>query len=205
MSSIFYKYRALDPWEYFLDVLVNERLHSATFGALNDPMEGMFTYAKDQESPGFIRKIVEQKTRLRICSLSRTYNSTVMWSYYAAAHHGVVLGVDIDLNHRDVMKVAKVTYAQKISFQGFAGSDAETEARKILSKKLSAWRHEQEVRVFSHKKFVSVHLRQVFLGCQMPSTQQKLIKRLLHRMASDVEVKLMKRSDLDTQGLPDAI
>lgn len=200
-----YKYRALEPWEYLLDVLVNDRLYAATFETLNDPMEGMFTYSKDQVSPGFIREMVEKQSQLRICSLSNTYKSTVMWSYYADAHKGVILGVEIDENHKNVIEVAKVTYAKNISFKGYSGSDPEIDARKILSKKLSAWKHEMEVRVFSRSQYVPVRLRQLFLGCKMPRTQQQLIKRFLRRMDTEAEVKLMKRADLDAQELSDII
>jgi hypothetical protein len=205
MSSLFYKYRAIEPWEYLLDIFVNERLYAAKFESLNDPMEGMFTYSKDQESPGFIKQIVEEKARLGIVSLSRTHNNTVMWSYYAAAHKGVVLGIEIDVKQKNVVDVSKVRYAKNISFRGFYGSEAETEARKILSKKLSAWKHEDEVRVFSRSQFVPVYLRQLFLGCQMPKAQQQLLKRMLRSINPELEVKSMKRTDLDTQGLPGGI
>lgn len=203
MPSLLYKYRALEPWEYLLDIFVNERLYAAKFESLNDPMEGMFTYSKDQESPGFVREMVQEKARQGICSMSRTYNNTIMWSYYAAAHKGVVIGIEIDEEHKDEIYVAKVTYAKNISFKGFWGSDPETEARKILSKKLSAWRHEGEVRIFSRSSFVPVRLREVFLGCQMPKAQQQLLKNMLQRINPNVEVKSIKRADLDTSKLQD--
>jgi hypothetical protein len=31
-----------------------------------------------------------------------------MWSYYAAAHKGVVLGIEIDVKQKDVVDVSKV-------------------------------------------------------------------------------------------------
>ena len=198
-SKIFYKYRALEPWEYFLDVLVNNRLYAATFETLNDPMEGMFTYAKDQVSPGFIQRMVEKQSQLRICSLSNIYNSSLMWSYYSNAHKGVILGVEVDENHKDVIEVARVRYAKNISFRGYFGSDPEIDARSILSKKLSAWKHEREFRVFSRSQYVPVRMRQLFLGCKMPGKQQTLIKRFLRKMKSEVEVNQMKREDLDAQ------
>jgi len=203
--KILYKYRALEPWEYLLDVLVNDRLYAATFETLNDPMEGMFTYSKDEVSRRFIREMVEKQSQLRICSLSSTHNSTMMWSYYAEAHKGVILGVEIDENHKNVIEVARVRYAKNISFKAYGGSDPEIDARKILSKKLSAWKHEREFRVFSRSQYVPVRLRQLFLGVKMPRTQQTLIKRFLRKMNSEVEVKLMKKADLDAQELSDII
>ena len=203
--KILYKYRALEPWEYFLDALVNNRHYAATYETLNDPMEGMFTYSKDQVSPGFIREMVEKQSKLPICSLSNTFNSSVMWSYYSDAHKGVILGVEVDDNHKDVIDVARVRYAKSISFRGYSGSDPEIDARMILSKKLSAWKHEREVRVFSHSQYLPVRFRQLFLGVKMPVAQRTLIKRFLPKMNLEVEVRQMKRADLDAQELSDFI
>jgi hypothetical protein len=203
--KILYKYRALEPWEYFLDALVNDRLYAATFDMLNDPMEGMFTYAKDQVSPGFIQRLVEKQSQLRICSLSNIYNSSLMWSYYSEAHKGVILGVEVDENHKDVIEVASVKYAKTISFRAYGGSSPEIDARMILSKKYSAWKHEREVRVFSHKQYIPVRLQQLFLGVKMPREKQRLVKNLLKRMNSDVLVRQMKREDLDAQEISDII
>jgi len=124
-----------------------------------------------------------------------------MWSYYASAHKGVVLGVDIKRLKNERVDISKVAYAKNISFKGFYGSDAKTEARKILSKKLSAWKHENEVRVFSQSQFVKVKLCKVFLGCQMPREHERLIKNMLQRINPEIEVKKMRRVDLDSQGL----
>ena len=79
-----------------------------------------------------------------------------MWSYYAASHTGVVLGVRIKNGDPDLVEISKVRYAQNNEFKGFVGSDPEEEARKILGKKLSAWRHEKEVRVISRSSFVTL-------------------------------------------------
>jgi hypothetical protein len=197
MEQVLFKYRGLEPWEHFLDILVNQRLHSATFQSLNDPMEGIFTYSQDKVAPSFIEQMISNKRQLRICSLSKTHNNTVMWSYYATAHKGVVLGVTVNNGVSNVVAVQDVTYARDNVFRGFLGSDAFTEARKVLSKKLSAWKHEKEVRVFSKTDFVPVSLRALYLGCQMPILQKELLRSLMERLCPNVAVHEMCREDLD--------
>ncbi len=107
MPDVYYKYRALEPWDYLLDIFINERLYAAKFEMLNDPMEGMFTYSEVNENRSFIREIVQEKAHLGICSLSRTHNNTVMWSYYANSHKGIVLGIEVDEQHNDIVDVTK--------------------------------------------------------------------------------------------------
>ena len=139
MENMLFKYRTLEPWDRFLDILLNKRLFAASFEKLNDPMEGIFTYSKNQVSPGFIKQLVEEKSRIRICSLSRTWQSTLMWSYYASGHTGIVIGVKVDQNTDLRYQVNQVSYQQRISFKGYYGSDPEIDARNILSKKLNGW------------------------------------------------------------------
>lgn len=200
MADLLFKYRALEPWQYLLDIIVENRLFAAKFEKLNDPMEGMFTYAEDKVSADFIKKMLAETNRVGICSLSHTHNNTVMWSYYADGHRGVVLGFTVDKTHADIEAVSEVTYPSAITFEAYDGSDAQTDALGILSKKHSAWQHEKEVRVFSRTDYVPVELRQVYLGCQMPDSQQALLRHLLGRVNPDVEVISMQRAQLDTGG-----
>ena len=193
----FYKYRAVEPWQFLLDILVNEQLYAARFESLNDSMEGVFTYSKDQENQGFIRELVKNQAKLGICSLSQTHCNTVMWSYYADGHKGLVLEVEIDSKQEAIVASSPVTYEKDISFKGFHGSDAQSEAIKILSKKLSAWNHEHEYRIFSRHKFVPVNLRRLYLGCKMPDHHQELIERLVNRINPEISVVPMKETDLD--------
>jgi hypothetical protein len=197
--SLLYKYRGLDPWEFLLDILVNQRLYAAPYQSLNDPMEGAFTYSHDNVSPSFIEQMINHKGQLGICSLSRSHNNTVMWSYYAAAHKGVVIGVSIEKTGQNIVEINDVSYVAENVFTGFYGSDVHSEARKILSKKLTAWRHEAEVRVFSNSNFVPVTLVSVHLGYHMPESQKTLLRQLIKCINPAVKIEEMKREDLDSR------
>jgi hypothetical protein len=120
-----------------------------------------------------------------------------MWSYYAAAHQGIVFGLEIANPQADIVSISKVTYSRDNIFRGFLGSDAETEARKILSKKLSPWRHEKEVRVFSKSSFVQVVLRRAYFGCLMPEEKKSLLRQVIKRLNPSIEIIELKRDDLD--------
>ena len=123
-----------------------------------------------------------------------------MWSYYAAGHTGIVLGVEVDLHKDDTQyHVNPVSYQQRISFKGYYGSDPEIDARNILTKKLSGWKHEREVRVLTRKKSVPVKVRKAILGHRMPKQQQRFVKSLLSRIDPDIEIEQMDRTKLDTQ------
>lgn len=193
-----YKYRGLEPWEFLLDILINKRLYAASFNKLNDPMEGVFTYSQDKANPSFIEQMKMHKSELQICSLSKTHNNSVMWSYYASGHEGLVIGVSIDTSGDNYVEIEKVTYAKNNIFRGFLGSDAETEAKKVLTKKLSAWRHEQEIRVFSRSNFVPIKINNVYFGCQMKSDKKDLLRSLLESLDQEVEIIEIHRSDLDS-------
>lgn len=198
MADLLYKYRSLEPWQYLLDIFVNKRLYAASFQDLNDPMEGMFTYSKNDVSQGFIKQIVEEKSRIHICSLSRICNSTVMWSYYSAGHKGIVLGVAIVPYNNEQFDVKNVTYTQRISFKAYRGSNAEIDAKGILSKKLSGWKHEREVRVLTRKNYVPASVKSVILGYKMQENQRQLITNLLARIDPEICVSTMNRDDLDS-------
>jgi hypothetical protein len=182
-----------------LDILVNNRLYAAKFTSLNDPMEGIFTYSQDSAAPSFIEQMIDHKAQLGICSLSEIHNSTLMWSYYAAAHQGVVFGLEVETGAADIVSISKVAYSWHNVFRGFLGSDAATEARKVLSKKLTPWRHEKEVRVFSKSSFVPVALKTAYFGCLMPEAKKLLLRQVIERLSPGVMIHEIRLKDLDRQ------
>ena len=154
IPKLLFKYRALSSLDFFLDIVVKKRLHTAVYQTLNDPMEGAFTYTEDEYLKPFISELLDQRQNHRICALSETYNNTLMWAYYGEAHTGAAIGVEIDIESPSVIDVQRVEYTETLVFEPFFGSEAGAEARKILLKKLPPWKHEKEVRIFS----TQVHL-----------------------------------------------
>ena len=136
-----YKYRSLKNFKYFVDIILNNRLHAASYFDLNDPMEGHYLYSPDGLTKELIRKIKGKKDQLRICSLSRTKENALMWAHYADGHRGVVIGVEVDRDRYDLCPVLYVgpSFVQ----QAEINPPIET-ARRILSHKHEVWLYEEE-------------------------------------------------------------
>lgn len=42
---LLYKYRSIENFQFFVDIILNKRLYAARYLDLNDPMEGHYIYA----------------------------------------------------------------------------------------------------------------------------------------------------------------
>ena len=56
-NKIFYKYRSLKDFKFFMDIIVNNRLYAAKYNELNDIREGH--YMQD----GSLKKIIDRKSK----------------------------------------------------------------------------------------------------------------------------------------------
>lgn len=191
-----YKYRSLTNWKLVLDILIHSRLYAASFLDLNDPMEGYYSYATDRTVSGhFDEKIRREKAKLRICSLTAQPYSTLMWSYYAGGHAGIVIGVD-EIANRSSRRTEVVRYDNYVTLGETPTRTARETAIEILSQKLWSWRHEAEHRVFSRGCFVPVTIRLLLLGCNISKEDEGLLRRLVEGLRSGVEVRKVRASEL---------
>ena len=192
--GILYKYRSLDNWKYILDIILNKRLHLSQYKELNDPMEGFYYYTDDIDRR-LQEKIRNKKLEYKICSLSKKYDNTLMWSHYANSHKGIVLGVDI----KNKNKLKKVDYVEDLVLDSsnVAKSTRETDvAKTILSKKLTPWEYEEEVRILSRDKYIEVDIKELYLGCEINDIDEKLIKKLTSKYLSIEVLKKLKKHEL---------
>jgi hypothetical protein len=193
-----YKYRSLDNWKFVIDAIANSRLYAATFDTLNDPMEGRYYYFGDDVSRDFRRAIFESRKRRRICSLSKTRDNTLLWSYYGGGHKGIALGVQLQMNKRPTPLVRDVTYDNVVSVRGKAGSrSADAAALDILTQKQLAWQHEKEVRVFTDKPYVAVILKELVFGCLVDLTDQELVRSIAKKWHPRIRITKLNRSMMD--------
>ncbi len=199
IPKLLFKYRTLSSLDFFLDIVVKKRLYTATYQSLNDPMEGAFTYTEEEYLKDFVLKLSDQRERLRICALSETHNNTLMWAYYGEAHTGAAIGVEIDTNSLSVDGIERVEYTETLVFEPFFGSEAGAEAKKILLKKLSPWKHEKEVRVFSTDEFVPVKIKSIYFGYQINERREAIITDLMRIIDPAVTITKLQREDLDSQ------
>jgi hypothetical protein len=196
-QPLLYKYRSLENWKFLVDILVNKRLYAASFHMLNDPMEGRYLYSADEVTKAFRSSIQRQKKALRICSLTEDPLNTLMWSYYAGGHSGVVLGFDEPIANPPFCDVKKVTYDNYLSVgPDHMNRDARDVALEILSQKQLNWVHEKEVRVFCENPYVTLELKEVRLGCRVTSEDEHLLRILVDKTTT-ATVSRVRDEDLD--------
>lgn len=185
MTEVLYKYRGLDNFKNFVDIILKNRLYAAQYKDLNDPMEGQYYYHRGELNRTIRDKILEEKGTLRILSLSRVNNNQLMWSHYADGHKGVAIGVRIDQTEYDV---------QPIEYDGIVtirSSDYNGQtAREILRHKLEVWSYEEEVRVFQRNQmFIDVKIEEIILGQRVSNQNVGLIRDLLEKINPEIKIR----------------
>jgi len=168
---------------------------------LNDPMEGIFTYHDDPNVRKFISELTREKAEMRICSLSKTHNNCLLWSYYADSHQGIALGVRVAAEKRGIIKLDRIDYSNSNHFEPFTGSQPDTEAIRVLSRKLESWRHEEEYRVFTKSSYIPVEIKVIYLGCRISKAMGRLIRELMEKTYPEIQVLQMKTQDLDREDI----
>jgi hypothetical protein len=184
MTEILYKYRGLDNFKNFVDIILKNRLYAAQYKDLNDPMEGQYYYQRGELNRTIRDKIREEKGTLRVLSLSRVSNNQLMWSHYADGHKGIAIGVRIDHSIYDV---------QPIQYDGIANireSDYNNQtAKEILSHKLEVWSYEEEERVFQRNQmFINVKIEEIILGQRLSTQNNGLIRDLIDKINPDIRI-----------------
>lgn len=150
-----YKYRGADQIPFALDILLKERLYCSDWRVLNDPLEGSFSYSYPTLSRNgnalntdyfddLADLIVDEKKKKKICSLSATILSPLLWAHYASGFTGLALEFEIP---DDDVRIRRVTYSEDPTVDLSAGGEPGPLATHVLSSKFEAWRYEEEIRI----------------------------------------------------------
>lgn len=186
-----YKFRSSSKIEFALDILINNRLHCADWRALNDPMEGLFVYATNGEeswAQRAVKGIGDAKSRYRVCSLSRDFQSHLLWAHYAGGFDGLAIEVDLP---DDDPRVREVQYRGVFAFLDADDLQDEQEAaRTILFSKNDEWRYEQEIRILSDEPYYNLELpiRRVIAGHRM----NQALFQTLHMVCERQDIEFTK-------------
>lgn len=186
IQSQLFKFRPLD--RYVIDCLVTRRLFLASWAALNDAHEAqMFIRA-----PGFNCHMNPERvsicapellafdaTGARVCSLSRTWTSNLLWSHYADGHMGLAIGLSLPTD-LDGIEVLPVEYNDRLpELVPPVRRDGVVQALRYKS---SEWKHEEEVRLVSfdeNRTFLSdVGILDVIFGLRTSDDGIALIRRI---------------------------
>ncbi len=194
-NKILYKYRGFSNLEFALDIFLNERLFSADFRNLNDPMEGRFRYSKQIADKNRIREVLIEKSDLGILSLSENADNHLLWSYYAEGHSGFAVGVQIAPDQDITLK--KINYVDDFKVDNIS-------AEEILTMKHDTWQHENEFRVLKPKyangfPFVNVKVKEVIFGKNAKKNNQgkmNMLTDLVKRISPDVGIKTIETNTI---------
>jgi hypothetical protein len=178
MTDLLYKYRSLDNFKNFIDIILKNRLYAAKYKDLNDPMEGQYYYQKGELNNSIRNKLLEDKGDLRLCSLSKVKDNQLMWSHYTNGQRGVAIGLRID-DSQYIVKPIKYNGLASIRNQDFNDQTA----IEILSHKLEVWNYETEVRAFvRNRHFIEVEIEEVITGIAMSNADYGFIKEIIEKI-----------------------
>ncbi len=184
MDEILYKYRSLENFKNFIDIILKNRLYAARYKDLNDPMEGQYYYRHGELNDNIRRKIRTRKSELRICSLSRVKTNELMWSHYAKGQTGVAIGVEINDPECTIQDVQYngIQYTRDQDY-------TDQTASQILCHKLDIWSYEEEKRIFVlNRQFVSVSVKELITGRRMSNRDLSLITELVEKINPRIEL-----------------
>jgi hypothetical protein len=106
-----YKFRSSAQIARAFEIIFEGRLHCADWTTFNDPREGFFEYTVgDNQKANAIRTA---KRRFRICCLSRSYSSRLLWAHYAAGFDGLAIEVTVP-DPSEHGPVYAVTYEEEL-------------------------------------------------------------------------------------------
>ena len=138
---VVYKFKAISTAKqrkHVFDIIDNERCYLAKWQDLNDPLEGFFRYYENI----FGEAISAHKERYKVCSFSRYYSNSLLWSYYAEGFTGLCIAMEIEDRFLD-----PILYQSDIpEFEDFGHNSTSKNAKIALKTKLNYWRHESEIR-----------------------------------------------------------
>lgn len=184
---VVYKFKALSTSKqrmHVFDIIDNERCYLAKWQELNDPLEGYFRYYENQ----FGEAIASHKEQYRVCSFSRFYSNSLLWSYYAEGFTGLCLVVSVEDRFMD-----SVIYDSDIpEFDDLGDKNISELAKIALRTKLSYWKHESEVRAIvpaselEEGQYLKCKLVAVLFGEKIdPKIKVKIERRSLDRFDTD--------------------
>ena len=184
MTDILYKYRSLDNFKNFVDIILKNRLFASKYKDLNDPMEGQYYYESGELNREIRNKLLEEKGELRLCSLSKVKDNQLMWSHYTNGQRGVAIGLRID-DSQYIIKPIQYNGLVSLRKQDFN----EQTTTEILTHKLVVWNYEEEVRVFIRDRhFIDVNIEEVITGVAMSNADFGFVNELVEKINPDIRI-----------------
>jgi hypothetical protein len=184
IMKTFYKYKSLEKFLFFVDIIINNRLYAAMYRKLNDKMEGHYDRIGERNADVSI-SLRADKENLKICSLTTSKNNEKMWCNYADKHKGVVIVVEIDENRYKPERIIYDFDLPSFSHQYYS----QGVAKEILCHKTKKWSYEEEIRIFAEgEQYVDVQVKEIITGKGMTNEDYELIKQLIQKINPEIKV-----------------
>ncbi len=187
MAEHYYKFRSLQNVKRFLDILINERFYVPRYDELNDPMEGV--YLTDERNSHIIDLLRVRKYKTRVCSFSKDYRHTLLWSHYADNHQGCCIEASVKNNE----KATEVKYVECIP-----EIIDECEGKELLSHKSNVWSYEDEVRFFRKTPYININIYQVIFGLRISDEDYKFYKKLIEYVNPRIIVRKIEEQEINS-------
>jgi hypothetical protein len=166
-----YKFRSADQLPYSPDIIFNGKLRCSDWNALNDPTEGMFVYSypvgSELAANGFARELSNQQSRLKVCSLSLTYDSHLLRAHYASGF--ACMAIEVELPDNDPRIQAVMYEGVFCSVPIRPGMKAIEWANRVLVSKPMDWAYEREVRILQEQEWFTLpaKIERIIVGHRM--------------------------------------
>jgi hypothetical protein len=201
-------------------MLVKSNLQFTNAMRLNDPFDcnpGLWVdfsnpyshtneYLENVKRDG-LDKYSEFRRNTFVCSLSKVYDSILMWSYYNK-HEGVCLGIDVECLEFSLFLLAsgaggnpsEVQYPNIIEKLNFwKNPNADGGLRRMLYTKAPEWAHEKEVRIHAYlpnaddpnyhrPQLDSQCFASMYLGVNMSDRDKEEIIRLARKLNPNIKI-----------------
>jgi len=132
-----------------------------------------------------VADIRKEKEAIRICSLSKTSEDTLMWAHYSDGERGVVIGINREeLETQSKYSVREIDYDKEMTCVS-----TDTPVAEILTYKNKCWEYEQEVRIFSKMKFINVVIEKIILGSRISNEHEVVIRKLIEKVKLKIEIE----------------
>jgi hypothetical protein len=168
-----FKFRDVKKPNRVLEIILQQRLYCSDLESLNDPLEGIFAFYTNQknnygEQSEKIRAIQECIKTLKVCSLSKTFDSHLLWAHYANGFKGITIEVEIPDSHTSIREVKYGGVFSSFNIDNHL--NAEDVAIDVLTSKFQDWSYEKEVRVIQRDNYFQLEspVTRVIAGCKMP-------------------------------------
>ena len=127
-----------------------------------------------------------------VCSFSEKSDDILMWSHDANGHTGFCLEFDVLSGNSFFSRAIDVSYEEAYPSLNFY--ENKKWMQTIILTKSNRWKYEAEWRILKYdgpgvEKFPEASLSSVILGCRMQEKEKNIIRNLVSKRRSKVQIK----------------